>query len=45
MKKVKWLAATLLLVVGLGIFLSPDLYSIWFASRNQQIVSDFDKVQ
>lgn len=37
MKRVKWLAATLLLVVGLGIFLSPDLYSIWFASVSSQV--------
>lgn len=41
MKRGKRIAAAVLLLVGLAIYLSPDLYSLWFTSSNKQIVSEF----
>lgn len=41
MKSIKRWLGVLLLVGSLGLFLSPDIYALWFKTSNQQIVSEF----
>lgn len=41
MKRIKRWLGVLLLVGSLGLFLSPDIYALWFKTTNQQIVSEF----
>lgn len=43
MKRLKKCIGILLLLAGLAVFLSPDLYSFWMDTHNQRIIADFQE--
>lgn len=43
MRRVSVIVGLLLLLTGLGLFLAPDVYNIYFTQRTRQIVSEYRK--
>ena len=41
MRRVSVIVGLLLLLTGLGLFLAPDVYNLYFTQRTRQTVSEF----